>query len=130
MALPETSLGYVLTADDSNSTPAGNWEIVDVTPPGSEVDDIDTSHQGTTTVRTHKAAPLKENDELVLECHEDPTNYPVVGAANEEWGLTCPDASVQTFDGYVKAHKAASHTLANKTMMTITIKVAGPVVIT
>ena len=130
MALPEPSLDYSLTSGGANTAIVTNWEIVDVTPPGSEAEDIDTSHQQTTTARTHKAAPLKENDELVLECHDDPTNIPVIAAANEEWVLICPDNSVETFQGYVKSHKPASHVLNSKTMMTITIKVSGTIAIT
>jgi len=129
MALPEPSLDYSLTSTGANSAIVTNWEIVDLTPPGSNVDDVNTSHQQTETAHTHKAAPLKENDDLVLECHDDPTNIPVVGAANEEWVLVCPDNSTETFQGYVMAHKPASHTLNGKTMMTITIKVSGTIAI-
>lgn len=132
MALPNSSLGYALTSTGANTAIVTNWEIVDVTPPGSEVDDINTSHQGTTTEHTHKAAPLKENDDLSLECHDDPLNRPVVGAANETWTLTCTDAATTdlAFPGYVQSHKPASHVLNGKTMMTIVLKVAGAVTVT
>ena len=125
MAVPDISTGYTISGATANS----GWtpKIVDVTPPGESVDVIDDSTQATTGTRTKRAADLNEPDEVVLEIQYDNADKPVVGAANEAWTLTLPDASTDTFQGFVSGFDPATHILNGLMMASATIQVSGAV---
>lgn len=121
----DVSVGYSLAASGSNSAWAAAQQFRDVTPPTTEVDDIDTGHQGTLTANTHQAADINENGELQMTHHYVADDQPVVGATNETFTLTHPDAETLIFCGYISSSAPNGHVWNGKMMATTTFKVSG-----
>jgi hypothetical protein len=97
-----TSIGYADTAEGSYTTLA---DVVDITPPEEEVDDIETTtHSSTNKVRTYQGG-LIEPGETDVVIQFDKTIYGTLRGlrgAKKFWKITIPDGSTQVFAGYIK----------------------------
>lgn len=110
-------------------------EIVNISPPERSVEDIDTSHLGTTTDRTYQAGELAEGGEVSVTVHYDPSNEPTLGGS-DTITITYPLLSGQTtaaeleFTGYCKTFNRGEIASNTKPEGALTIKVSGDVTLT
>ena len=119
----DISSGFELTAATANV----GWTpyIIDITPPPLEVDEIQTSYQGTTDTHTYMAAKIREPGEFTFDLFTKEDDVPVVGATNEEFTLTWPDTNTWVFSGFVKSYEPSTGTLNGRMTSSATIKVSG-----
>lgn len=103
-------------------------EIVSVSHNGVTVEDVKTSHMGTTGTHTYIAADLKEGGELSFEVHFLGSQNPTIGAAPEsiivDWSGT---GDTWTFSGYIKSFSANATMGAELMSGTLVVKCAGAV---
>ena len=106
-------------------------EILDVSPPGSSRESIQTSHMGTTNAHTFTPADLVDWGELVVEMAFNPSTAIPIGGAAETITITFPDsgAAVWTFTGFMTGFEPSAP-LEDRMTATATIKVTGAVVVT
>lgn len=126
MASPDVSVsvGYTLASDGANSAWAP--KILDVQPPESTVEEIETSDQAMSEDhRTFKAATIGDSGSLTITHYYRADDPPVVGAANETFTLTHPDAETLTFDGFILSHTPEDHSFNGVMMSSTVIRMSG-----
>ena len=102
-------------------------DIDNISQSGEEVDDIQTTHFGTTNgYHTYEAADFKEGGTYTLQGNYTGVHVPSIGAANETMTLD-PGGSGKTsaFPGYVKSFARSEAAINGKWRYTMVIKVAG-----
>lgn len=120
--LVDISVGITIAFASSGFTA----QILDVNPASPTVDDIQTSHQGTTGGHTFVAADLVDNGEMSFDIHFNPDTTVPVGGANETITITFPAGATESYDGYIKSATPAAP-LNDKMTSTITVKVSGDI---
>lgn len=101
-------------------------EILDVTPPGESVEDVDTTHQGTTGTATYEPAEIKEGNELEFVVHSEPDDSVPVGV-EDTFTIDFPPSAggaEWTFEGYI-SNEDPDAPFRDKLTTTITVKVSG-----
>lgn len=121
----DISTGFTIAFGTSGFTA----QILDVTPPGSERESIETSHQGTVTWKTFLPADLVNNGELEFTGHHNPDTDPPIDGATEQVTLTFPSDATWVFQGFMTGYKP-SWPFEDKGVFTATIKVTGAITIT
>jgi hypothetical protein len=103
-------------------------ELVSVSHNGVTVEDVETSHLGTTGTKTYIAADLKEGGELSCEIHFLGSQNPTIGGSPEtitiDWSGT---GDSWTFSGYIKSFSANAAMGPELMSGTMVIKAAGAV---
>lgn len=125
-ALVHQSVGYSVSFATSNFTA----QLLDVNAPEESCEDIQTSHQGTTTPHTYEAGDIVENGNLEMTVHFNPdgsTVLPVVGAANETVTITFPGGGATwAFSGYVNRVRPTGP-FQGKVTAEISVKCSGTI---
>ena len=105
-------------------------EILDVSPPGSSRESIQTSHMGTTNAHTFTPADLVDWGELTVEMAFAPGTTPPITSVAEEIVITFPDsgASTWTFSGFMTGFEPSAP-LEDRMTASATIKVSGAVAV-
>jgi len=106
-------------------------EILDVSPPGSSRESIQTSHMGTTNnAHTFTPADLVDWGELSVEMAFAPATTPPIASAAEVIVITFPDsgASTWTFTGFMTGFEPSAP-LEDRMTASATIKVTGAVAV-
>ncbi len=101
-------------------------EILDVTPPGRSVEDIPTSHQGTTGDATYEPAVIAEGNELEFVVHMEPDDEVPVGV-EDTFTIDYPSSAggaEWSFEGYIN-NEDPDAPFRDKLTSTITVKVTG-----
>lgn len=127
MASPDfdVSVGWTLAISGGLANNGITFIINTPTPPDTTVDDILTSHQGTTTAHTHAPADLLENGSCTLNVNYEADNIPTVGVEDETFTLTAPDAETQIWTGYIQSYTPDAMELNTKETAVVVIKVSG-----
>lgn len=129
MASPnvDVSTGWTLSLPVSGAT----FQVEDPTPPARTVEDVPTSHQGTTTLATYIPSDIGEGGELGLSAHFNPDTDPddFVGVVETAAVLTSPAGATWTMGGYVKGYTPGTMTLNQKMLTDIVFKVSGDIVV-
>ncbi len=103
-------------------------EVVSVSHNGVTVEDVETSHMGTTGSKTYIAADLKEGGELSFDIHFLGSQNPTIGAAPETVTVDWSGAGdTWTFSGYIKSFSASANMGPELMSGTIVVKCAGAV---
>ncbi|NIO43787.1 MAG: hypothetical protein GTO41_28695 [Burkholderiales bacterium] len=112
-------------------TSLGTRQLVDFTPPASEVDIIDSSHQGTTTAKTFIAADLADygSFEGTLHHWQDYDHYADTGVSGAVT-ITLPSGATLVFTGILQSYTPQQATLNEKMLADVVIKVSGDVTVT
>ena len=99
MANPTADVGTGITVTFGTSSFAS--EIVEVTPPGSSREALDTSHQSTVTYKTFEPATLVDNGALQCLVNFDPATTPPIAAVAETVTIAFPSAAAWDFTGFM-----------------------------
>lgn len=107
-------------------------DLISLTMPEEAVEDLDTTHLGTTVAKTSKPGALLDPGEVSLVYDHNPAlasplrtvqtftvSYPL------QTGETTP--AKRTFSGYVKSIGGEEFTVDNLIRTNVTIKVSGPI---
>lgn len=121
-----TSKAYIATGIII-SVPGFTGEVVDVTPPSVERNEVDVSHQLTNGWKTFLPTLLKNAGELKLTTHHEGI-YPYFNSAPELCVVKLPNFSKIAFYGFVKAYTTQDAKLDDKVMADLVVKVAGEIV--
>lgn len=101
-------------------------EVLSVSLGGITVDDVRTSHMGTTGFHTYIAATLKEGGEVTMEVHFLGSQNPTIGGATEtitiDWGGS---GDTTAFSGYIKSFSGTANLGGELMTGTLVLKVAG-----
>ena len=127
MASPLVDIGTGITIVFATSAFAA--EITDVTGPGLARDSVETTHQGTTSARTHIPVDLFDAGELGFDIHFNPDTDPPIDAATEVITITWPSGATWVFSGFLTAYEPGTP-LEDKMTASITIKITGDIAIT
>lgn len=127
--MADTGTGATMTfASTSYSVP-----ITQIVHQGESVDDIRTSHLGTTGGHTYIPSDLVEGGEYVCSYQVDPNEPPIDGAPSTEtitYTAPIPSgstvAATEAFTGYIKSHEKTVPT-GDLMTGTFTVKVAGTI---
>ena len=106
-----------------------NYQVVDVNFGSQEVEDIDVSHQGTTTARRFKPADLRDNGDMTLSVHHNPDTIAPIGTTGTitvRW----PGGTNWGFGGYTKSYGNITGTLNEKMTADVVVKISGPITAT
>ena len=120
--LADTSHGYTITFATSGFT--GN--IVDITPPNTTLDPVNTSHQGTTGAMTFIPSDLPDNGELSFSVQYNPDITIPVDAAADTVTVTSPEGATDVFPGFFTGYAPTAPHL-NLMTADVTLKVAGDI---
>ena len=123
-ASPAVDIGTGITI--AFGTTGFEAQIGDITPPGPEREDVETSHQGTVNAKTFMPADLHDPGALEFEIHYNPDTYPPINEPEEEIVITWPAGATHTFQGYMNSFKPQAP-LNDKMVATVTFKVSGEV---
>ena len=124
MGQADVAVGITLTFPVSGFTA----EKLDFDGPEISVEDIATSHQGTTGMMTFDPADLADPGEISFSFHFEPGTNPPVGVQETAMVLTWPDSTTWTFAGYMKSYKGTGQ-LNQKMTGDATVKVSGNILI-
>jgi hypothetical protein len=119
MAAPQESTGLTISFTGFTA------DIIGLTPPTTTVDDLETTHMGTTGYRTYIAGVLKEGGALEAEILWDPDVEPPFGVI-DTLTLTFSDGGTLVFDGYINS-ESPSAPIRELMKATVSIKVADDV---
>ena len=122
MAVPQCSTGIAIGG-------AFTGTVINVTPPNTSREALDTSHMLTPSYRTYVPGKLIEGGEMTLLVQFDSAvTIPTLGALASTM-ITYPDGDVWTFDAFVMSMSPTAD-LDTVMQATVVLKVAGPIVIT
>ena len=124
MANPAVDVGTGITLTFGTTSWAP--EIVEVTPPGSSRESLDTSHQATTTYKTFEPSSLVDNGELSLTVHFDPSKAPPIANVAETITMAFPSAAAWDFSGFMTSFDPQGM-YENVMVANVTIKVSGSI---
>jgi len=124
MANPTVDVGTGITIVFGTS--AFTAEIVEVTPPGSSRESLDTSHQTTTTYKTFTPSDLVDNGELAFTMHFDPSKTPPIAAVAEAITITFPSAAAWDFSGFMTNYEPQG-VFEGVMMANATVKISGAI---
>ena len=74
---------------------------------GMEIPVIDTSHMGTTAIRTKIAGSLEEPGEISCEVQFEPDTKPTLGGTASSLVITFPDSSSWTCNAFLRSFSAS-----------------------
>ena len=121
----DVAVGWTLAIEGATTNNGLTFIINGVTWPETTVDDILTSHQGTTEAHTHAPADLLETGTCTINVNFESDNIPVVGVEDEQFRLTAPDTNYNTFTGYIQSFPPDAAELNTKMTAVMVIKVSG-----
>lgn len=124
MANPAVDIGTGITL--TFATTSFSCEIVEVTPPGSSREVLDTSHQGTTTYKTFMPSDLVDNGQLDFTMHFDPSKTPPIATAPETITVGFPAGAAQDFIGFMFDYKPEG-VFEGVMMASASVKVSGAI---
>lgn len=108
-------------------------QIRDLDGPSMARDSIETTHRGTSKLKTFIAG-LQDNGEVSFDIVYDPSDAThtelqtdLDAGTNQEYQITFPDASTVTFDAFVM-ELGASSPLADVMTADVTLKISGGIV--
>lgn len=103
-------------------------EILDVTPPNTSRESIETTHQLTTGNQTFMPADNPDPGELSFDMHHDPTANPPINAPAETITLTYTgDGTTEAFTGFMTGYDPTAP-VGGKMTAGVKIKVSGNIV--
>lgn len=121
---PQVSTGITFTFPDSLFTA----KFVNVTPPASSREALQTSHMTTTGYHTYIPAKLVEGGELSATIHFAPSQVPPIDADPELITITFADGSTWAFIGFMTNYEPGAD-LETVMSATVTFKVADDIAI-
>jgi len=126
MAAPYLNRGITMTFASSGFS----MNLLDVSPPGGQVESFETTHQGTTTAKTFTPDDLIEWTNGTLTVQYDPADDPGAFVGQEEtitWNL--PGSSTWSHTGWIESFQPTG-TLGQLMTATCEIKVDGDITVT
>lgn len=119
--------GHGTTVTWGTSTTLNALKVVSVSVNGYTVEDVNTSHMGTTGTRTYQASDLIEGGDFTIVYQYDPAVDITVGGANEtctiDWGGT---GNTSACSAYRKSVDFSADSDSGELMLaTVVVKAAG-----